>query len=333
MIILTAVIPLTTLMVINNKHLAAERSIELAQNQTEMATLYIETALKEYEAIIEIATNQVKTQLGSNNKFDQELIGNIMNPYTEQYDSILNMYIGTEDKEMYLFPDVQLPDGYDPTMRPWYTSTIRGALNWTSPYVDVATGESIISVSIPLLADKTEQPLGVVGMDISLTDILQPVHYLNIAGQDTYSIVVDSDFIIVDHPNLELVGYPIPNQHLIDSMTGNEAGVAAYSFNNETKLTAYQKVESPGLYALTSQSMYYDEQSQVIIMIGSLIGVFATFMTVFTISFIMRSSKPHSKDSIDDSYYDNQSIDKTQLASIASDLKNAMTRVDDLMKK
>jgi len=333
MIILTAVIPLTTLMVINNNHLAQERSVELAQNQTEVATLYIESALKEYESIIEIAMAQVKSQLGSDNKFDQELIGNVMNPYVEKYDSILAMYIGTENKKMYLFPEGPLPDGYDPTMRPWYTSTIRGSLNWTSPYVDAFTGDAIITVSTPLLADKTEQPLGVVSVDISLTDILQPVHQLNIAGPDTYSIVVDSNFIVVDHPNLELIGRPIPSQQLIDSMTDNEAGVAAHSFNNETKFTAYQKVESSGLYALTSQSMYYDEQSQVIIMIGSMIGVFATFMTVLTISFIMKSSKPHSKDSMDDSYYGNQAIDKTQLASIASDLKKAMTRVDDLMNK
>ncbi len=59
---------------------------------------------------------------------------------------ILNIYYGSETGKMLLWPESDLPEGYDPRERPWYI----GALNseeivWSPPYMDIFAGHLILS--------------------------------------------------------------------------------------------------------------------------------------------------------------------------------------------
>jgi len=65
------------------------------------------------------------------------------------------------------------PTGYNPQDRPWYTfAKKRGTLGWTRPYIDAATRQAIMSVSMPVRhADGSFA--GVAAIDVLLSEILQ----------------------------------------------------------------------------------------------------------------------------------------------------------------
>lgn len=85
---------------------------------------------------------------------------------------ILNLYIGSADGALYLndIPDVDLT-GYDPRTTDWYTqATEAGATIWTSPYIDTATGEPVITVARPIQSS-TGAVIGVAGLDFDMANL------------------------------------------------------------------------------------------------------------------------------------------------------------------
>src|SRR3546814_10265541 len=56
------------------------------------------------------------------------------------------------DKRHAFSPPQQLPDGWDPTSRPWYqeAAKAREAI-FTTPYLDTGTGKLVVSVASPVI--------------------------------------------------------------------------------------------------------------------------------------------------------------------------------------
>jgi methyl-accepting chemotaxis protein len=86
-------------------------------------------------------------------------------------------YLGDATGHFTIRPDVTMPDGFDPRVRPWYKGAENSSTSTlTEPYIDAATGQLIISMATA--AKKAGQSVGVVGGDLSLqtlTDTLAPV--------------------------------------------------------------------------------------------------------------------------------------------------------------
>lgn len=86
---------------------------------------------------------------------------------------ILNAYIATEDKSMYIFPETELPEGYNPTVKSWYKDTLtNNKILWQDAYNDVATGKMVITATKKIL-DDAGNPIGVAGIDIDITNIAE----------------------------------------------------------------------------------------------------------------------------------------------------------------
>src|SRR3546814_20521411 len=66
------------------------------------------------------------------------------------------------DKRHAFSPPQQLPDGWDPTSRPWYqeAAKAREAI-FTTPYLDTGTGKLVVSVASPVI-DQGEIGRGIV---------------------------------------------------------------------------------------------------------------------------------------------------------------------------
>lgn len=124
---------------------------------------------------------------------------------------IMNVYIGTDDKQMFLKSqkpeDEALPDGYDPTSRPWYKGAIAGnAFSWSEPYNDASTGALIISSSAPVYNSfGSNELVGVVALDISLETLAKKADEVRI-GKEGYLSMVSPSKIVLTHPVKDLVG-------------------------------------------------------------------------------------------------------------------------------
>jgi methyl-accepting chemotaxis protein len=59
---------------------------------------------------------------------------------------ILNICYGSETGKMLLWPESDLPEGYDPRERPWYIGALYSEeIIWSPPYMDIFVGYLILS--------------------------------------------------------------------------------------------------------------------------------------------------------------------------------------------
>ena len=96
---------------------------------------------------------------------------------------MLNVFMGFENGT---FADATRwvpPSGYDPRKRDWYSDTVRQRrVVITDPYIDLITGEMILSVTAPVLNPGGEL-IGVAGMDINFAVLTEKVSRERLFGQ------------------------------------------------------------------------------------------------------------------------------------------------------
>ncbi len=111
-----------------------------------------------------------------------------------------HFYVGTAGGTMLMEnrqAERALPDGFDPSQRPWFRKARREGAGFTAPYEDAAGGGLIITATAPVSAGDYE---GVAGADISMNainDVLSPV---TMAGNG-YAMLVNGDGKVLYHPD------------------------------------------------------------------------------------------------------------------------------------
>lgn len=117
-----------------------------------------------------------------------------------------DVYVGRKDGYMLmktLADSETLPADYDPRTRPWYQKAMDlGRSSITTPYLDAATGEFIISTLAPV---KRGAYQGVAGADITLGAIDDMLSVIDLAGTG-YAALISHDGKILYHPNSSLIG-------------------------------------------------------------------------------------------------------------------------------
>jgi signal transduction histidine kinase/DNA-binding NarL/FixJ family response regulator/HPt (histidine-containing phosphotransfer) domain-containing protein len=98
---------------------------------------------------------------------------------------------------------------YIPQQRPWYQVAVRnpGVTAWTMPYIDVRTGETIISAVRNI--DNTEGTIqGVLSMDINISRLNDYIAGMSLS-EGGYGILLSQNMIVVAHPDPECRGRAI----------------------------------------------------------------------------------------------------------------------------
>lgn len=61
-------------------------------------------------------------------------------------------------------PDAQMPEGYDPRKRPWYTAAASANQTLLTPPYQASVGGLVVTIAIPVKARSNGELLGVVGV-------------------------------------------------------------------------------------------------------------------------------------------------------------------------
>ncbi|MEP3047643.1 MAG: methyl-accepting chemotaxis protein [Roseibium sp.] len=124
---------------------------------------------------------------------------------TENFDTT---YFGSRaDGSFPIFPAVDLPEGYDPRVRPWYTDAVaQNGPTVTAPYKDASTDRLIVTAATPVIKDGSL--LGVVGGDFDITYLAKMLAESDMGGNG-YVFVADEEGTILIHPDGELVSKPL----------------------------------------------------------------------------------------------------------------------------
>ncbi|WCM50333.1 methyl-accepting chemotaxis protein [Pseudomonas sp. WJP1] len=162
----------------------------------------------------DVTANNIQTWLSGRILLIENLSQNIaINPEQANVAALLEQkaltstfmasYLGDATGHFTIRPDAKMPDGFDPRVRPWY----KGAQNsstptLTEPYVDAATGQTIISLA--MASTKAGQAVGVVGGDLSLQTLIDTLSARDFNGMG-YAFLVSADGKILVHPDKALV--------------------------------------------------------------------------------------------------------------------------------
>ena len=112
-------------------------------------------------------------------------------------------YLGDATGSFTIRPEAKMPAGFDPRVRPWYKGAeSSSAATLTEPYIDAATGQTIISIATA--SKKAGQSLGVVGGDLSLQTLIDTLSARDFDGMG-YAFLVSADGKILVHPDKTLV--------------------------------------------------------------------------------------------------------------------------------
>ncbi|MCA1325005.1 methyl-accepting chemotaxis protein [Herbaspirillum sp. alder98] len=141
-------------------------------------------------------------------------------------------YISYPDKRIVaLHP---MPDGYDPTSRPWYQEAVKsGKSVVTMPYVDAISGKLVVSFADPIGG---ANPQAVIRADIRLDSVVRNVASIK-PTPGSFGFLINKDGVIVTHPNKDLTLKPLsaldPNlnaQSLIAAHLGTQAKIAGTAY-------------------------------------------------------------------------------------------------------
>jgi len=161
------------------------------------------------------------------------------------------VYFGSEeDGSFWMSKPAQLPEGYDPRVRPWYQmGKSKTGTQFTEPYVDMITGGLVISIIEGISVNGNF--VGVLGSDVPLKAIIDKVMNVG-SGDKGRPFVTDSAGKILIHDDSGLV-LKKSIAELDPSLSGlmgevekNDSGVFHYSLDGKDMLLAYSKVPELG---------------------------------------------------------------------------------------
>ena len=117
--LLIILVPMCTAGIISNVMLYKTQKTSYADsiNKTlEGVNNVIDQIYSGYEAeLTQLTENSVAKAAAVNT--DAEIIKKELNGIIKSNSKILNVYFATENKDMFVYPETDLPEGYDPTMK------------------------------------------------------------------------------------------------------------------------------------------------------------------------------------------------------------------------
>ena len=196
------------------------------------------TSLEELSRILSLANN-----------FKSDYIKKCLEEVGNDNENVLVYYVALNDGT-YIGTDQWTPSAdYNALSMEWYKSayeTKKVAIS--KPYIDSATGSTVITISVPL---GNEEIVGVLATDISIDSLLQVVNEVK-REKDEYSFIVDENGEILIHINEEFVNSKkdlasINNgslSRLNEAIQNSNTGVIkAVDYDKVTKYFAYTTID------------------------------------------------------------------------------------------
>ncbi|AOT71058.1 methyl-accepting chemotaxis protein [Geosporobacter ferrireducens] len=224
----------------------------------------------------------------------------------KSYPDIMNVYIGTPEKKMYIYPAQSLSADFDPTLRPWYQEAVRqNKAIWTEPYTDAGSDKVIISVAKPVYNAKNGNAfVGVAAIDISLENLSNMINNIKM-GELGYVVLVDRNGNTMTHPNPDLIGQPIPIPALSEAMKKQSEAIIDYKMEEkgvmEQKFAVFHTIEKMGWRVVSI--MYIKEIRQqyvsmlyATLIIGILALILGTAVSIWLANSIAKPIHKLSKD-------------------------------------
>ncbi|MBL4937328.1 methyl-accepting chemotaxis protein [Clostridium sp. YIM B02515] len=159
--------------------------------------------------------------------------------FLSTHKDVLNVYYGINNGKMILVPKQELPSSYDPTKTNWYKLALEkdGQVAITQPYEDaIQKGVYEITFAKAVKDAKTNQVIGVVGIDVKLSTISKLVSQVKL-GDSGYAAVIDNAGTIIAHQDSALLGKTSKDEKWIDEILNSKESKGKHIISGKSYVT------------------------------------------------------------------------------------------------
>lgn len=183
------------------------------------------------------------------------------------------VFLGLEAGVMYSYPGKgRYPEGYDPRLRPWYRfGAHKEVVSWGNPYIDVQ-GLGRVLPCATAIHDQNGRMLGVAGMDVTYTTIIQDALTRSGAVGVVESFLLDEKGRVV--VSSSQLGMPLeafstdsalqlelfPVQAVVDKVLRKESGLEEVTREGEPRIIFF--------HGIPSLNWYYAEEVRTAAVLG-----------------------------------------------------------------
>ncbi|KAA6476298.1 methyl-accepting chemotaxis protein [Bacillus swezeyi] len=233
----------------------------------------IELQLKNYEIALNRMSDGQMSQLFLENDEDKtlvKLVNNELEQIKEKNEFVNSAYIGTDKKEILIYPETTFDKDFDPTTRPWYTLAEKtpDQVAWTEPYEDVVSGEMMIAGAKAIVVNNKVK--AVIGFDISLHSLNKIIENQKMP-YDGYAFIIDQNGTMLAHPSKQ--GEDMSQDKTYKDIPSAKDGIKIGKDN----VIAYQTIDGTGWKVgtqfQTDKLLWVAQEMNKIVMIVSVIAL------------------------------------------------------------
>lgn len=243
---------------------------------------------------------------------------------------------------MIIYPKIKLPEGYDPTSRPWYKGAVNsfGNVVITEPYEDASSKEMVITVAkaFKLHDGKT----AVIGADLSIDTIVDNMSKTKI-GQTGYAFLILENGTIIAHPEKEMLFTNIAQKYdfgknILREKNGNQK----YTIDKRIKIMGYAQSKTTKWTAVATinQEEYAKELQKsilatiiVLVIISLITAIVGIFLANSISNPLIRLMNLMKKAEEGDMTIDVFVKGNDEIAKIQENFKNMIQSQRDMIKK
>lgn len=288
---ITGVIISTT---VNTRFTENEKSIlyETAQGVSKEAELFFERYVTIAQQMAQdkniqdfLVSVKQRDDVLTNEKFNI-LRNTLIDTQKANSDVMLSAYIAEANPSYYVDDLSGISDtSFDLSTREYYVTITDGIVNITEPYVDVATGSMVITITAPVYVNGKIE--GLTGIDITI-DALSRVVGDSKLGDNGYFSLLTADNIIASHRDADNILKSIDetgmSQNIIDSIKNDNYEVKEYKYGGERFMGSSTNVGSTGWKIISA--MPKDEfTSNTIALVKTIILIY--IFTIIILSVVM----------------------------------------------
>ncbi|NOW08035.1 methyl-accepting chemotaxis protein [Clostridium beijerinckii] len=247
-LVLICVIPLIIVGVIsyNQSKSILSKKLDITSEQT---LSEVNSGLNNYfagftERITMLSNDYNLVNVDYGNNFDY--IPNLLKNLKESNKDIFDTYYGSASGKFAIYPETNMPEGYDATKRSWYQEAIKakGKPVITKPYKDAATGNTVLGITQAVVKDG--QIVGVVGMDCTLSTLSDRIAEKKI-GNSGVVFITDADGVMIAHADKSLIGKDtVTKLSYWNEVKSSKDGFITYDYYGVPKFGVYETNEITG---------------------------------------------------------------------------------------
>lgn len=238
--VLIALIPMLTIGIISyvkEMTMLTEKQIEIAEQSVFRAEDQILKEVDQAKLVVDTLADAIALH-GIEEGFKQ------FHSTASQSNSFKYIYFGVEDTgDILIAPHTELPEGYDPRLRPWYMSAKSNNPTLSEPYLDAGSGEMVVAVAKAVTKDGKK--LGVVALDLDFGAMSRKVTDIQI-GKTGYAYVLHQNGTTLIHKNKEMIGKDLTGQiPVMQQILDLKNGFLKYNYKGE-KFTVVRTIDDYG---------------------------------------------------------------------------------------